>query len=699
MKTIIEILFTFILFTSFLFSQSLQWQPLNGPFGGTPLCFVSKSNGNLFAGMSQDERGIFKSTDNGLTWFPKNNGIPLLNRDISWITVDDSNYIIIGTNSHIGARIYKSTNDGESWFETENLGGTSVTKNANGHLYVGNTAYQQYSVSTDAGYNWTHYTHPSPSINCIEINDSGHIFVGGGYTGYRSTDNGSTWTNLSLPDGINSFAFAPNGDIYAGCSREYASNSGIYRSTDNGNSWTPVKEGIRVYPTRNIVINNNGGIFVGSYGWGIWRSIDNGATWTQKNSGLGHFYIKSMHISSDGNIYAGTGGGIYRSTDNGNSWYQVGVTVALVKGMTISPLNGYIFTLVNGIARSTDNGLSWSPMNSGLISYDTRQITIKNDGTIFCGLGANDNGILFRSTNNGVNWIRSDTGLAVQTVNGIATDSDGNVYVGIENNGVYKSTNNGSNWFKIGNPPSGKLAFNSVGDLFLASWGGGLWKLPAGDTVWINITGTLYPYIDCIFIGSNDYIYAAKNRSTDNGATWTSLSIPGNNVYSYTENSLGHLFCGTYNYGGVFRSTDYGITWESINTALPTQDVRCVAVDTGSYLYAGPWGYSLYKTTTSTVTSVEEERYTPTSFYLEQNYPNPFNPSTTISWQSPASGWQTIKLYDLMGREIETIVSGYYEAGSHSTLYIVNSSLPSGVYFYQLKADEFVQTRKMILLR
>uniref|UniRef100_A0A832LN46 T9SS type A sorting domain-containing protein n=1 Tax=Ignavibacterium album TaxID=591197 RepID=A0A832LN46_9BACT len=86
-------------------------------------------------------------------------------------------------------------------------------------------------------------------------------------------------------------------------------------------------------------------------------------------------------------------------------------------------------------------------------------------------------------------------------------------------------------------------------------------------------------------------------------------------------------------------------------------------------------------------------------YTLYQNYPNPFNPSTKISWQSPISGHQTIKLFDVLGREVETIVDGYYEAGNHSTLYIPNSTLSSGVYFYQLKAGEFIQTKKMVLLR
>jgi len=101
------------------------------------------------------------------------------------------------------------------------------------------------------------------------------------------------------------------------------------------------------------------------------------------------------------------------------------------------------------------------------------------------------------------------------------------------------------------------------------------------------------------------------------------------------------------------------------------------------------------------ITEVEEpyETLTEINFQLYQNYPNPFNPSTKISWQSPVGSHQTLKLFDVLGREIETIVDGYYESGPHSTLYIANSSLPSGVYFYQLKAGDFIQTKKMIYMK
>ena len=102
------------------------------------------------------------------------------------------------------------------------------------------------------------------------------------------------------------------------------------------------------------------------------------------------------------------------------------------------------------------------------------------------------------------------------------------------------------------------------------------------------------------------------------------------------------------------------------------------------------------------VTGVDEELQQPLTFKLEQNYPNPFNPSTKISWQSPVSSRQVLKVYDVLGNEIVTLVNEEKEAGYHSVDFnasSVNGGLPSGVYFYQLKAGSFVQTKKMILLR
>ena len=84
---------------------------------------------------------------------------------------------------------------------------------------------------------------------------------------------------------------------------------------------------------------------------------------------------------------------------------------------------------------------------------------------------------------------------------------------------------------------------------------------------------------------------------------------------------------------------------------------------------------------------------------MYQNFPNPFNPSTNIQYALASRQFVTLKVFNSLGEEVETLVNEYQEAGAHSKLYIVNSALPSGVYYYQLKAGEFIQTRKMILLK
>ena len=88
----------------------------------------------------------------------------------------------------------------------------------------------------------------------------------------------------------------------------------------------------------------------------------------------------------------------------------------------------------------------------------------------------------------------------------------------------------------------------------------------------------------------------------------------------------------------------------------------------------------------------------PQAFALNQNYPNPFNPSTKISWQTPVSGWQTLKVYDVLGNEVATLVNEEKLAGSYEITFDAGK-LSSGVYYYQLRAGEFVETKQMILLK
>jgi len=101
---------------------------------------------------------------------------------------------------------------------------------------------------------------------------------------------------------------------------------------------------------------------------------------------------------------------------------------------------------------------------------------------------------------------------------------------------------------------------------------------------------------------------------------------------------------------------------------------------------------------------INEEIELPSEFSLSQNYPNPFNPTTKISWRSPVGSWQVLKVFDILGNEVATLVNEYNSAGSYEIVFSAigtrhDASLPSGVYFYQLKVGGLVETKKMILLR
>jgi len=105
---------------------------------------------------------------------------------------------------------------------------------------------------------------------------------------------------------------------------------------------------------------------------------------------------------------------------------------------------------------------------------------------------------------------------------------------------------------------------------------------------------------------------------------------------------------------------------------------------------------------TTTVGLEDEETPIATTFNLEQNYPNPFNPSTVISYRLPVTSNVTLKVYDILGNEIATLVNEEKSAGTYEVEFRPESSIKqpaSGIYFYQLKAGSFVETKKMILLK
>ncbi|MGB9665218.1 MAG: T9SS type A sorting domain-containing protein, partial [Ignavibacteria bacterium] len=98
------------------------------------------------------------------------------------------------------------------------------------------------------------------------------------------------------------------------------------------------------------------------------------------------------------------------------------------------------------------------------------------------------------------------------------------------------------------------------------------------------------------------------------------------------------------------------------------------------------------------ITSVDDKDLTAKGYYLSQNYPNPFNPLTNIDFQMAEDGYVKISIYNLMGQKIKDIINDFRKAGSYSIM--LNAlELPSGIYFYTMTANNFSQTRKLILLK
>ena len=125
--------------------------------------------------------------------------------------------------------------------------------------------------------------------------------------------------------------------------------------------------------------------------------------------------------------------------------------------------------------------------------------------------------------------------------------------------------------------------------------------------------------------------------------------------------------------------------------------VNCLAV-LGTNLFAGTDNGVWYRPLSEMITDVKNTTRLPKNFTLYQNYPNPFNPSTKIRYSIPQFSKVIIKVYDILGNEIKTLVNKEKPVGTYEITWNA-ANLPSGIYFYQLKSGNFIETKKMILLK
>jgi hypothetical protein len=165
----------------------------------------------------------------------------------------------------------------------------------------------------------------------------------------------------------------------------------------------------------------------------------------------------------------------------------------------------------------------------------------------------------------------------------------------------------------------------------------------------------------------------------------------------------------------ITYSTDRGLSWSTPEFATDRYD-STIAFKAGALLPNGDYcvNYEVmspgninstgflrvyFRKRNSVISNVEElNSYTPNSFKLYQNYPNPFNPSTTISFSLPQQGHVTLKVFDMLGREVATLLDGELNPGEHSVVYNAKK-LASGVYYYRLRTSTFSQTKTMVMMK
>ena len=348
-----------------------------------------------------------------------------------------------------------------------------------------------------------------------------------------------------------------------------------------------------------------------------------------------------------------------------------------------------------------------------------------------------DEPLVYCTSDFGQTWTASDSGItrtdvtSIEDINGFPSPVICGETFAVSSNKVYKRYFNNPGWEKIldvaltnfnvveANQQTAEIWIGGVGESFAnvpliakSADKGTTWTFYYPD---FPGTGTCHS-IQFDNIDTN-IVYAGLKgsviKTTDKGDTWKATGLTDTPYYFNTlaQGFKTHfIFAGgssDNNESGLFESSDAGKTWHQI-VPIPTVILKGISSlvsipdytgDLVDLLYIGTLGDGIYLYQVGILDEVNKNKNDIKQFYLSQNYPNPFNPVTTISYQIPFGSHVTLKIFDVLGNEIKTLVDEYQEQGFHSTSFTLNSTLSSGVYFYQLQADKFIQRKKMIILK
>lgn len=392
-------------------------------------------------------------------------------------------------------------------------------------------------------------------------------------------------------------------------------------------------------------------------------------------------------------ILVGQDGLAMRTVDGGDTWtvLATNVTNNLKSNDFYSYLDNGVEQRIhlavgeNGlILKSVDDGTTWEAKTSGTTEHLNDVFILTRMLTVACG----DNGTLLYSSDFGESWVIVPTNstenfASVIFIEGENQNISREQYL-IELRGIVTGSNG----------------------TILVSKGinGGFVPAQTGTTEKIN----------SVFYAGANIVFAAGNtgtilQSTDKGENWVPVvsgTTENINKIKFLDN--GSTAVASCDNGVILNSQDAGATWTVVPTNT-TNDLFAVSFSSAAFgITVGEGGTELYSTDAGlTWINKEETQMVASSknapdVNLMQNYPNPFNPSTIISYSLPFDAQVSVKIYDMLGKEVRTLVSTQQNSGTYNVSFNA-SNMASGIYFYVLRAssgsNEMTKTMKMILTK
>ena len=330
MKKFTLILTFLICITNISYSQNI-WQNLNCNISGDVYCIVVSNNGTIITGKSDK---IVRSTNNGNTWTQVQN----LGYDIISLGKNDTlNILYAGLTTNSSNQyggVYKSTNDGISWtfcgiggFKIFDFAiaqnGTVFTASASGNVNIGGV-----HKSTDNGNSWTVSLSTLYDVYSLWVDKQGNIYSGTkdiGSSGWgqlmKSTDCGSNWTSIGWYSNWSGI----KGVITDNFVNIYCAPSGgqVYKSTNGGNNWSQVYTISSYFNKIPIVINSLNHLFIADYNSGVFRSTNLGVNWENYSSGLNIYNIYCLSIDNNDYLYAGCGTQVFKTINSTITLIQI----------------------------------------------------------------------------------------------------------------------------------------------------------------------------------------------------------------------------------------------------------------------------------------------------------------------------------------------------------------------------------------